>query len=53
MMRMRNVLSMALVLMIGVHSLLAFSPVALYLPAYILRGLGWFYGAYMPSPTVP
>jgi hypothetical protein len=54
MMRVRNVLSVALVLMIGVHALLSFSPVALYLPASILRGLGWFYGAYMPPvPTVP
>jgi hypothetical protein len=38
--------------MIGV--LLAYSPIAKYLPAYILRGLGWFYGAYMPPiPAAP
>jgi hypothetical protein len=54
MMRVRNVVSTALILMIAVHALLTFSPIAQYLPAYILRGLGWFYGAYMPSiPTVP
>jgi hypothetical protein len=54
MMRVRNVLSVALILMVGVHALLAYSPVAPYLPAYILRGLGWFYGSYMPAiPTVP
>jgi hypothetical protein len=52
-MRVRNVLSIALILMIGVHALLAYSPVAPYLPAYVLRGLGWFYGSYMPPiPTV-
>jgi hypothetical protein len=54
MMRVRNVLSMALILMIVVHALLSFSPIGPYLPAYILRGLGWFYGAYMPAiPTMP
>ncbi len=54
MMRVRNVLSAALIAMVGVHALLAYSPVALYLPAYVLRGLGWFYGSYMPQmPTVP
>ncbi len=54
MMRVRNVVSMALILMVGVHALLTFSPIAAYLPAYILRGLGWFYGSYMPSiPTMP
>jgi hypothetical protein len=53
-MRVRNVLSMALILMVGVHALLTFSPIGPYLPAYILRGLGWFYGSYMPSiPSVP
>jgi hypothetical protein len=54
MIQVRNVLSMALILMAGVHALLTFSPIALCLPAYILRGLGWFYGAYMPPiPAVP
>ncbi len=53
MMRVRNVLSVALIGMIGVHALLTFSPIGLYLPAYILRGLGWFYGSSMPPiPTV-
>jgi hypothetical protein len=48
MMRVRNVLSVALILMVGVHALLMFSPIGPYLPAYMLRGLGWFYGMYMP-----
>jgi hypothetical protein len=53
-MRVRNVLSTALIAMIGVHALLSYSPIALHLPAYVLRGLGWFYGRYMPPiPTVP
>jgi hypothetical protein len=54
MMRVRNALSTALIAIIGVHALLAYSSAALYLPAYVLRGLGWFYGPDMPPiPTIP
>jgi hypothetical protein len=59
MMRGRNAVSAALILMIGVHAVLTYSPIERYLPAYILRGLDWFYGVYwfyganMPTPMVP
>ncbi len=59
MMRVRNVFTVALIAMIGVHAVLTYSPIERYLPAYILRGLDWFYGAYwfygaqMPAPMVP
>jgi hypothetical protein len=59
MMRVRNLATLALILMIGVHALLTYSPIERHLPAYILRGLDWFYGAYwfygtnMPDPMVP
>jgi hypothetical protein len=49
MMLVRNVLSAALIAMVGVRALLAYSPVVRYLPAYILRALGWFYGSYLPE----
>ena len=39
MMRVRNVASAAMIGMIGVHALLAYSPIAKYLPATIVRGL--------------
>jgi hypothetical protein len=54
MMSVRNVASAAVIGMILVHALLDYSPIARYLPAYMLRGLAWFYGAYMPSiPPAP
>jgi hypothetical protein len=37
-----------LLAMVGVHALLTFSPISLYLPASVLHWLAWFYGSYMP-----
>jgi hypothetical protein len=48
-MRTRNVSSAILVLILGIHVLLLFSPLATYLPTFILSGLRWFYGEYMPN----
>jgi hypothetical protein len=47
-MRVRNVSSTTLTVILAVHAILAFSSLATWLPAFLLGWLNWFYGAYMP-----
>jgi hypothetical protein len=47
-MRLRNVFSIALIVVVGIHVLLAFSPIIPWIPRYILQGLIRFYGPFMP-----
>jgi hypothetical protein len=49
--RARNVSSAILILILGTHVLLLFSPVANHLPTFILDSLRWAYGEYMPSSS--
>lgn len=49
--RVRDISSWAFVTIVFVHALLLFSPVAGYLPVFVLRGLSMFYGEYMPTVT--
>jgi hypothetical protein len=48
-MRLRNVGSSVLIIILGVHVLLLFSPAMNYLPTYIISILSNIYGEYMPS----
>ena len=48
-MRARDVSSAILVVILFIHTLLVFSPIMAYLPAYVLRSLRAFYGEYMPD----
>jgi hypothetical protein len=48
-MRLRNVGSILLTIILGVHALLLFSPVMDYLPSYAVSVLSNIYGEYMPT----
>lgn len=49
-MRVRDVSSMLLILILLMHSLLKFSPLMCWTPTFVIQKLDVFYGEYMPEP---